>query len=722
MKKIILLCLLLVATLGANASITVCNIDPDENGHFNCSYIKSGSITWNEINHTLTLDNAVVEYTCETPYDYVYPIKITEDVATIVIHGTCKLLTDGFVALSFDSYNRKSVTIQGDGSLYTSSSWIDLHVKTTELTIKDIYLETVNGIGDNGNGVWTGLTFDNVQAYIKGQVERIGEGITFRNCAITYPADAYISETEGYGYAIWCGNEQIPDHIVISRGSNIKGDVNNDGEVTVADINAVIKVILGNGTNMAADVNKDGEIGIADINAIINIILGGGGDGKVITINASMVNHMYNTVTSQVAGVTKTSNKLILDTISHTSQVELVYNDGSEHTVSYNDLTAHASRMGFYELSSRSDPNFNGYVDFNEGSLRYIYRTDDGLRIISTTPEVFFLKTHNTIVYDDATATTQLENVIYQFDLNADERTATVMVMDIVHAKDMRHLMRVAANNVPFTLTPNGYSFTGENIPTTSWYRTADDPAIKTTSEYPFETLNINVDLMNDQLVANYMLGPHATVTATGKTYSSPAPDGHEWVDLGLPSGTLWATCNVGANSPEEYGDYFAWGETAPKDVYNWGTYKWCNNGDNHQITKYCTMSEYGYNGFTDGKTELDSEDDAAYVNWGPQWRTPDKAQQDELREQCTWTWVIQNGVEGRLVTGPNGNTLFLPASGFRSEGSLYDKGSYGHCWSRYSDFPLFAYYLYFTSPNVGSDRYNRYCGRPVRAVRVSQN
>ena len=96
----------------------------------------------------------------------------------------------------------------------------------------------------------------------------------------------------------------------------------------------------------------------------------------------------------------------------------------------------------------------------------------------------------------------------------------------------------------------------------------------------------------------------------------SDEPVTHEWVDLGLPSGTLWATCNVGASSPEGYGDYFAWGETEPKDYYDWSTYKWCN-GNEVTLTKYCTDSFFGYNGFTDGKTELDPEDDAAYVNWG---------------------------------------------------------------------------------------------------------
>ena len=87
-------------------------------------------------------------------------------------------------------------------------------------------------------------------------------------------------------------------------------------------------------------------------------------------------------------------------------------------------------------------------------------------------------------------------------------------------------------------------------------------------------------------------------------------PEEHEWVDLGLPSGTLWATCNVGANAPEEFGDYFAWGEIAPKDYYDWNTYKWCDNSG-YSLTKYCTDSYYGT---VDNKTELDPEDDAAWM------------------------------------------------------------------------------------------------------------
>ena len=246
------------------------------------------------------------------------------------------------------------------------------------------------------------------------------------------------------------------------------------------------------------------------------------GDG-VFTVNTPMVNHMYNTVTNQVIGMANTRNKLTLDTTHHTAQLELLYNDGSNHTVSYQDLTARASRLGFYVLRSPGDPNFSGYVDFNEGAMRYIYTTADGIRIISTMPDVFILNTENTIEYDDTTETTKMGNVMYQFNLNPRDMTAIVKVMDIVHAKDLRRLTTVTATTVPVTLTSNGYVFSGQNLTTTarytSWTDSVSGPTEKSTDEYPFKTFNVNVDLIGDHMDAHYMLGPHATVTATGKTY-----------------------------------------------------------------------------------------------------------------------------------------------------------------------------------------------------------
>ena len=112
--------------------------------------------------------------------------------------------------------------------------------------------------------------------------------------------------------------------------------------------------------------------------------------------------------------------------------------------------------------------------------------------------------------------------------------------------------------------------------------------------------------------------------------YHDGAESGYNYVDLGLTSGTKWATCNVGASKPQDYGDYYAWGEVTPKETYNWSTYKY--GSAYNQLTKYCSSSSYGKDGFTDSKTTLDLSDDAAYVNWGGKWRMPTKAQQDELR------------------------------------------------------------------------------------------
>ena len=185
----------------------------------------------------------------------------------------------------------------------------------------------------------------------------------------------------------------------------------------------------------------------------------------------------------------------------------------------------------------------------------------------------------------------------------------------------------------------------------------------------------------------------------------------HAYVDLGLS--VKWATCNIGASSPEEYGDYFAWGETAPKDVYVWSTYKWCN-GSQNTLTKYCTNKEYGA---VDNKITLELEDDAAHVNWGGEWRMPTKEELEELHKKCTWTPTKINGVSGREITGPNGNKLFLPYSGYCSEGK-YPGGGTGHCWSNTSSLHR-AYCLTYSwdgNKFVAADL--RSFGFTIRAVR----
>ena len=199
--------------------------------------------------------------------------------------------------------------------------------------------------------------------------------------------------------------------------------------------------------------------------------------------------------------------------------------------------------------------------------------------------------------------------------------------------------------------------------------------------------------------------------------------DGRDYVDLGLPSGTLWATCNVGASSPEEYGNHFGWGETQPKTSYDWSTYKYCKGSASTMITKYCTDSDYGA---VDNKTELEPSDDAATANWGADWQMPSEEQFDELinSSNTTTTWTTTNGVYGRKITSKsNGNSIFLPAAGYRLDTSLKSAGSYGLYWSRslFASYSVSAYYLDFVSSDIGTYGSYRCYGRSVRPVRVKK-
>lgn len=217
--------------------------------------------------------------------------------------------------------------------------------------------------------------------------------------------------------------------------------------------------------------------------------------------------------------------------------------------------------------------------------------------------------------------------------------------------------------------------------------------------------------------------------------------NGHEWVDLGLPSGTKWATCNIGATKPEEFGNYYAWGEVTPKDFYSWETYKY---GNENQLTKYNTNSFYARKGIADGKTILELKDDAAHFNWGGKWRMPTRAQQDELRKQCYWVWTESyngSGVTGCIVYKAKSESnkgvivyegrtpyssytlsdthIFLPAAGCRYNGFRDYAGCHGYYWSSslYPGYPLVAWYVLFYSDSVGGFRDYRCDGWSVRAV-----
>lgn len=253
-------------------------------------------------------------------------------------------------------------------------------------------------------------------------------------------------------------------------------------------------------------------------------------------------------------------------------------------------------------------------------------------------------------------------------------------------------------------------------------------PADATNQNVSWESSDTFVATVSDSGLITAVSEGTATITVTtedgGLTASclvtvikeeSGDDDGHEYVDLGLS--VKWATCNLGANSPEEYGDYFAWGETAPKSDDSWATYKWCEGTDS-TLTKYNINSDYG---IVDDRTRLEMEDDAACANWGEQWRMPTDAEWSELMDNCISMWTIQNGVLGRkFVSKKNGNSIFLPTAGRWYEGSLVDARSHGYYWSSTlcTDAPDNAYCVDFSSRGIYLDPGSRSSLMPVRPVR----
>lgn len=241
-------------------------------------------------------------------------------------------------------------------------------------------------------------------------------------------------------------------------------------------------------------------------------------------------------------------------------------------------------------------------------------------------------------------------------------------------------------NNIEVVATPaDGSAFIG-------WYISGTDAPVSSEARFVF-TASENT-------------------TLTAKFSKRPLSVG-EAIDLGLS--VKWASFNVGASKPEEYGGYYAWGETEEKSYYDWITYKWCY-GSSTNMTKYGTTGGYG---IVDNKTVLDPADDVAHVKWGGTWRMPTLEEQEELLNNCTWQWTTRNGVNGYKVTGPNANSIFLPAAGYRYMTEVYYCGSDGYYWSGSldSDDGYEAFGLLFHSGYRDWYDYDRSDGQSVRPV-----
>ena len=567
------------------------------------------------------------------------------------------------------------------------------------------------------------------------------------------------------------------------------GDVNLDGEVDLADINAVVDIITGSSDyTITADVNGDGEINISDVNAIINIIhedealidehewvdlgLPSGTLWATCNVGASAPEEYgdyfawgetepkdyydwsnYKWCNGSLNSLTKYCTKSIYGTVDGKTELDL---DDDAANVNWGSSWCMPTLEQMQELCDSCTwqwttlngvmgrlvigPNGNsiflpasgGFSSqvFNDGRFGYYWS-----RTLCS-PDKWDIPNEGEGPDDAYIQFFGSSRKHVWFDSRCDGQTIRAVRATPTEVRSLY----IEQQSLDLGVMPVETTHTGELtiVNNTSLVQnltvSIDEPFSLKQEQGTASSMTIEVPA-NSRSTVTVMF----TATAPGEfngtaTFLNPALDGGQcvipvkaqsipqcdYVDLGLPSGTLWATCNVGASAPEEYGDHFAWGETESKEVYKWETYKWCNGSD-HSLTKYCTNSDFGS---VDNRMVLDLEDDAAYVNMGPSWRMPTNSQQTELIQKCTWQWTTMNGVNGRLVTGPNGNSIFLPAAGERFYNSLLDAGSMSEYWSCELGLgsSICAYGIGFESDRLFWISGARAFGRSVRAVRVSQD
>lgn len=335
-----------------------------------------------------------------------------------------------------------------------------------------------------------------------------------------------------------------------------------------------------------------------------------------------------------------------------------------------------------------------------------------------------------------AVITNLIPNSSYKYQYNASNRfsSKTVKTNSIFTTLPNTSIPAVltdtASKITKSSATVQGYVIDdgGENINefgvvyATSSFPTIDDQKVSLTNA----NWDFTVTLTDLNAETNYYVRTYA-INNTGVSYGNqimfttlklPFENGHEYVDLGVS--VKWATCNIGATVSEEAGGYYAWGETTtPKNDYEWTYYKYCL-GQYYTLTKYCTDLSYAYiTNVQDNKTTLDLSDDAAHVNWGGQWRMPTKSEVEELKTKCRWEWITRNGIDGYLVWGSNGNSIFLPSAGYMNERNLESYSDCGVYWtSNLSESnTIEAYALYISSSSISIGDRERCYGLSIRPV-----
>lgn len=448
------------------------------------------------------------------------------------------------------------------------------------------------------------------------------------------------------------------------------GDIVADGQINQQDLDALVEAYLNNTpVTKVTDIDSDGSLTIADITKLISLLPHDAADD--IT-DGLVAYYPFNGNANDESGNGNNGTPM--------SSVTLTTGVGGDNNGAYlfggKDNPGHISIPNSESLALSNAATISAYVK----PTSWVSMNGYGSRVESGGVMCFFAKRHDRfgMVFFISGNDEGLNNFA----------SCSNNTLDINYQSQGNYLNKWIHIAYVFTgskviLYVDGKQVAGKDYTPNFSTMNAQDLYIGKFSDswYPFNGAIDEVRMYNRALTASEIQQLAKYSSSGGSDVSGNEHNGHEYVDLGLPSGTLWATCNVGASSPEEYGDYFAWGETETKSTYNWSSYKWCSgttcNSSNKTLTKYCAEDGYGT---VDNVTVLKKEDDVANVVWGGNWRIPTDTEFQELIDNCTWTIVTVTGASkllGYTVTGKNGKSIYLPAAGNEEYA-----GEYGYYWS----------------------------------------
>ena len=539
------------------------------------------------------------------------------------------------------------------------------------------------------------------------------------------------------------------------------GDVNKDGQVTIGDVMMVVDIVLNgykpltlSSENVVVDYGSSATVNISsgygpyDITCSDETLVSVSLDGTQLSITGKAVGTAVVTVTDIATGFTKDitvtvnaepltiSNHTVEVTAGESATVQIISGSGNYSVVSSNPSVATATvsngivtvisvaggtatitvtdtqngqtatievTVAYLPLALSSNSltltiGEEGSVNITSGSGDYsVESSDDNVAFAEIDGNVVSILAFGggsaTITVTDTQSghTATIEVTVDYLPLELSASSLTMIVGE-------ESTVNITSGNGYFTVRSSDTSIATASLSGTSIKVTAvgaGTATITVTDRRSGQTATIEVTVEDNQ--------PQSYLTC---------PDDHHphMIDLGLPSGTKWACCNVDTDYPENqspwnYGGYYAWGETETMSTYNWSTYIHCDGSSStcHDLGSDIAGTDY----------------DVAHVKWGGSWVMPSKEQQDELRNNCTSTWTTQKGVSGRLFTGTNGGSIFLPAAGYRDGSGLGYAGSDGYFWSstQYPSDTSDAYILYFNSGNTLTSHSDRRYGQSVRPV-----